>query len=125
MHPLARRHFEKVLEKGDLLGIDKVCRYYPCHHGDLEDCTFCFCPFYPCGDESTRGKWVKGRTWSCEDCNWIHRTEVASKVLEGMKNLRISKPEDIEERWLSLEEIRERLVSMHRQISKSTQTELA
>ena len=81
MHPLAERHFEKVLGKGELLGIDKSCKYYPCHHGGLEDCTFCFCPFYPCGDESTAGKWIKGTSWSCEDCSWIHHTEVAGRVL--------------------------------------------
>ncbi|HCX89553.1 MAG: hypothetical protein COW04_13340 [Deltaproteobacteria bacterium CG12_big_fil_rev_8_21_14_0_65_43_10] len=43
---------------------------------NLEDCTFCYCPFYPCGEESTGGKWIRGAIWSCEDCNWIHRSEV-------------------------------------------------
>ena len=107
MHPLAKRHFEKVLGKGELLGIDRSCKYYPCHHGDLEDCTFCFCPFYPCGDESTGGKWIKGTTWSCEDCSWIHRTGVASRVLREIKRLGINKPEDIDKSWISLNKIRE------------------
>lgn len=114
MNPMARRHFEKVLGKGKLLGIDKRCKYYSsCHHASLEDCTFCYCPFYPCGDESLGGKWIKGATWSCEDCSWIHRTEVAGEVLEGMKNLDINKPEDIEERWLSLTAIRERIKALY------------
>jgi len=110
MHPLARRHFKKVLGKGELLGIDKGCKYYSfCHHAKVEDCTFCYCPFYPCRDESIGGKWIKGAIWSCQDCSWIHRTEVASKVLEEMKHLGINKPEDIEKRWVSLKEIRERI----------------
>lgn len=114
MHPFARRHFEKILRTGELLGIDKGCKYYSsCHHAFLEDCTFCYCPFYPCGDKSTGGKWIKGAIWSCEDCNWIHGTEVASKVLEEMKNSGISKPEDIERRWLSLKKIRERIKTIY------------
>jgi precorrin-3B C17-methyltransferase len=113
MHPLAKRHFEKVLGKGELLGIDKSCKYYPCHHGGLEDCTFCFCPFYPCGDESTGGKWIKVTTWSCEDCSWIHRTEVASRVLKEIKELGINKPEDIDKNWISLNKIRERVKALY------------
>ena len=114
MHPLARRHFEKVLWKGELLGIDKGCKYYSsCHRANLEDCTFCYCPFYSCGDESTGGKWIKDGTWSCEDCSWIHRTEGASKALEEIKKLGINKPEDIEKRWLSLKKIGERIKTLY------------
>ena len=113
MHPLAKRHFEKVLGKGDLLGIDTSCRYYPCHRGGLEDCTFCFCPFYPCGDESTGGKWIKGTSWSYEDCSWIHRTEVAGRVLKEMKRLGINKPENIDKNWISLNKIRERVKALY------------
>ena len=113
MHPLAKRHFEKVLGKGELLGIDKNCRYYPCHHGGLEDCTFCFCPFYPCRDESTGGKWIKGTSWSCENCRWIHRTKVAGRVLKEIRELGINKPEDIDRSWLSLNEIREEIKALY------------
>jgi len=114
MEPLARIHFERVLGKGELLGIDKGCKYHSsCHYPNLEDCTFCFCPFYPCGDKSTGGRWTEDAIWSCKDCSWIHRTEVASKVLEGMKHLGINKPEDIERRWFSLKEIRERIKTLY------------
>ncbi len=27
--------------------INEECSYYPCHQ-NLEDCTFCYCPAYPC-----------------------------------------------------------------------------
>lgn len=31
------------------LGSRKGCQYFPCHEeSKLEDCTYCFCPFYPC-----------------------------------------------------------------------------
>jgi precorrin-3B C17-methyltransferase len=112
MHPFARRHFEKVLRGGKLLGIDKGCKYYPCHNG-LEDCTFCYCPFYPCGDESTGGKWITEATWSCQDCNWIHRIEVASKVLEEMKDFGIDEPEDIEKKWDIIKGIREKVKTLY------------
>lgn len=114
MHPFAKRYFDKVLEKGELLGIDKSCQYYSsCHHNNLQDCTFCYCPFYPCGDESTGGKWIRGAIWSCEDCDWIHRTKVASKVLEEMKDLGINKPEDIEKEWIRLNKVRERVKTLY------------
>ena len=56
------------------------CQYYPCHHFEGQDCTFCFCPLYPCKDpelgrfiRSRRGK----RLWSCVDCTLVHRPSVA------------------------------------------------
>jgi len=113
VHPIAKRHFEKVLGKSELLGIDKNCRYYPCHRSGSENCTFCFCPFYPCGDESTRGKWIKGTSWSCENCSWIHRTEVADRVLKEIKKLGINNPEDIDKNWISLNEIREGIKAVY------------
>ena len=55
------------------------CSYYPCHF-DGQNCSLCYCPFYPCGDELL-GKYVTsrkgGKVWSCQDCYWIHRNEVA------------------------------------------------
>lgn len=65
---------------------NKACGFFPCHKG-LEDCTFCYCPFYPCLNDS-RGSFVysakseKG-IWSCQDCNWIHKR----KVVDGFFSL--------------------------------------
>lgn len=71
----------------DVLRINKACEYYPCHLG-LEDCTFCWCPFYPCKDEE-RGKYVrtkKGqRVWDCSGCNWIHQKDVVDRIFEIIK----------------------------------------
>lgn len=65
--------------------VNKHCAYFPCHTG-LQDCTFCYCPFYPCKD-ARRGKFVtsknKQKVWSCEDCNWIHQR----KTVDGQFQL--------------------------------------
>lgn len=59
------------------------CKYYPCHF-EGQDCTFCFCPFYPCLDEK-RGKFIVGkkkkRVWTCKDCNDIHNQEIVERII--------------------------------------------
>lgn len=63
--------------------LNKACKFFPCHAG-LEDCTFCYCPFYPCLDEE-RGRLIysakyKKDVWSCKSCNWIHKRKVAENI---------------------------------------------
>ena len=79
------------VKNGELSGPLKSCEYYPCHF-EGQDCTWCYCPFYPCGDSRTGGKIVLGKfsgrlVWSCEDCYWIHIPDVAKQVLERLKSL--------------------------------------
>lgn len=62
-----------------------TCQYYPCHfHG--QDCTFCFCPFYPCKEENTGGQWITGSggnlVWSCENCIYIHQSKLTRQILD-------------------------------------------
>ncbi|MCD4807564.1 MAG: threonine-phosphate decarboxylase CobD [Methanococcoides sp.] len=61
-----------------------TCEYYPCHFSG-QDCTFCFCPFYPCEDPKTGGSWIESTTgievWSCEKCKILHKPEVVQEVL--------------------------------------------
>ncbi|OHD55419.1 MAG: hypothetical protein A2Y33_11525 [Spirochaetes bacterium GWF1_51_8] len=61
------------------------CGYYPCHQMDEElVCLFCYCPFYPCGDTVTGGKYIEGRegpVWDCTGCGWVHRKEVAARIV--------------------------------------------
>lgn len=59
------------------------CKFFPCHKG-LEDCTFCYCPFYPCLNNN-RGNYVyskrlKRDVWSCQDCSWIHKKEIVDEI---------------------------------------------
>ena len=73
------------VRNGELSGPLKSCEYYPCHF-EGQDCTFCYCPFYPCllyrlGGEiikSSNGKFV----WSCKDCRWIHERDNVEEILD-------------------------------------------
>ena len=71
----------------DVEMINKNCKYYPCHK-NIEDCTFCYCPFYPCGKKYRGGKWIKNKNkkdiWDCTNCTIIHREDVVKKLLERM-----------------------------------------
>ncbi|MEM4234507.1 MAG: aminotransferase class I/II-fold pyridoxal phosphate-dependent enzyme [Candidatus Methanomethylicaceae archaeon] len=70
-------------------------------HKKVEDCRFCFCPFYPCLDNLTRGRFVSrdkgGVVWTCKYCEWIHYTKVADAILEEISriNIRSDDPETI------------------------------
>lgn len=65
----------------------ETCEYYPCHF-DGQDCTFCYCPFYPCQDERGGGKYIQsskgGQVWSCVDCYIPHIPSVVEKMMEGL-----------------------------------------
>jgi threonine-phosphate decarboxylase len=83
----AKNELQHVIEKAGEEGIGgrKTCEYYPCHF-EGQNCTFCFCPFYPCENEKTGGKWVQssrgGKVWSCVDCHLVHEKEIAQKILD-------------------------------------------
>ncbi|MDE4077959.1 MAG: precorrin-3B C(17)-methyltransferase [Methanosphaera sp.] len=72
--------------KGDIqIGPNTDCEYFPCH-GEQENCTFCYCPFYPCADGSTGGNWIEDKNvWNCKECNWIHKDAVVDEVLDYVK----------------------------------------
>lgn len=70
-----------------LIAGDRQCANFPCHHPD-QNCTFCFCPLYPCEDELL-GEFVVsrrtgGRVWSCQKCLWIHRDDVSASLFSIM-----------------------------------------
>lgn len=54
------------------------CPYYPCHFQG-QRCEYCYCPLYPCEDESL-GEWSvssgRGKIWSCAPCTLNHRQAV-------------------------------------------------
>ena len=55
----------------------KGCPYYPCHFKG-QRCDLCYCPLYPCEDE-TLGEWTigsRGRVWSCVPCTLNHQSSV-------------------------------------------------
>ncbi len=70
---------------------DTDCEYYPCHFMG-QDCTFCFCPFYPCLDGLTCGGYVVSKrtgrdVWSCKRCVWIHKKDVVADILPGIRQI--------------------------------------
>lgn len=74
--------------------INRYCSFYPCHN-NLEDCTFCWCPYYPCADLSY-GKYVQSKSgkkiWSCKDCSWIHKKEVVDKIFALVRSSNPERP---------------------------------
>ena len=62
------------------------CEYYPCHFNG-QRCLLCFCPFYPCKDESL-GEWFissekKAKIWSCKRCFLNHYPEIVEIYLKN------------------------------------------
>ncbi len=80
------------------------CDYYPCHF-EGQDCTFCFCPFYPCEDTRTGGSWIEsssgGQVWSCLKCNIVHQEKVVDELLSVFTTDGLNK-ESIEKAWKSV-----------------------
>lgn len=100
IHQLSREFYERYL-KGDVNeGPNIGCEYYPCH-SHPQNCQFCYCPFYPCGEGSTGGKWIKDKgVWSCEDCEWIHNDKTVEciqtklpQIVEEVDDLKNNKKE--------------------------------
>jgi len=78
----------KILEK-EVRG--RRCRYYPCHFQG-QDCTFCYCPFYPCMDRAL-GRLIASRSggevWSCKDCRAVHEEGNVRRMLELLGGRRV------------------------------------
>lgn len=94
---------ENIMEKvraeiaAGWIGCNWDCEYHPCHYVG-QDCTFCYCPFYPCNDdrfgkELERPK-KKDTVWACDECLMIHDTEVCKYIVSEMRRLGITEPDD-------------------------------
>lgn len=72
------------------IGSNTECAHYPCHHTG-QNCTFCFCPLYPCLDpdlgEYVISRRTGGRVWSCQSCLWMHRDDVADSLFKMMPEI--------------------------------------
>ncbi|MDD1775257.1 MAG: precorrin-3B C(17)-methyltransferase [Methanobacterium sp.] len=104
-HPLALEFYEKYLSGEGVEGPNLSCEYYPCH-SHPQNCTFCYCPFYPCGDQSTGGHWIKEKgVWSCEGCEWIHRDETAECIQAKLPSI-IQNTDDLKKKKKELLKLR-------------------
>jgi hypothetical protein len=83
-----------------IYGANYECKYYPCHFGG-QDCSFCYCPFYPCLNYGFGGELrvaENGYIWSCENCWWIHEKGNVEEVIFLLS--RYPKQKLIEEDWI-------------------------
>ncbi len=77
------------------LGPNRQCPYHPAHFTG-QDCSFCYCPFFPCND-TTFGWELQGRhgpVWNCSDCLFIHRTPVVKFIYSEIERLGIKDASD-------------------------------
>ena len=83
--------------KAGWIGPNRSCDYHPSHF-EGQDCTFCYCPLYPCEDTDL-GDFIVGRRgnriWNCSDCLFIHRTPVVKFVLSEIERLGITEAGDL------------------------------
>lgn len=84
------------LEKGDI-GSNTECPYYPSHHKG-QNCSFCYCPFYPCMDKDLGREILSKKNgadiWDCSSCLFIHRNDVVEYSFKRFRELGITKSED-------------------------------
>ncbi|HIH69183.1 cysteine-rich small domain-containing protein [Methermicoccus shengliensis] len=77
------------------------CEHYPCHF-EGQDCTLCFCPFYPCYNRKL-GRMLNGNggkgVWDCSGCYLVHEEEVVREILE-----RSMRGESLESIWKNVME---------------------
>ena len=91
MHEKGIILINKAMKSKRIIGLDKSCNYLPCHQG-LEDCTFCYCPFYSCNKDDTGGfekiSFKTGKpVWACSACTFPHKKKNAEKILRGLIKL--------------------------------------
>lgn len=110
IHPLTREFYEKYLADEGVRGSNLSCEHYPCHQHP-QNCTFCYCPFYPCGDFSTGGRFIKKKVWDCAECTWIHRDDVVGCIQSKLNKI-IEKVEDLQEKKDKLLEIRNQCLTL-------------
>ena len=105
IHPLSQNHYEKFINGEVAHGPNRDCDFYPCHW-DGQYCDFCYCPFYPCGDSSTGGEWIKGKgVWNCTNCHWLHTKEAVECLRKPLENM-IENVEDLKTKKKSLLKLR-------------------
>ena len=113
IHPLSREFYERFLEGEVVEGPNFGCEFYPCHKAG-ENCIFCYCPFYPCGDSSTGGKWIKDKgVWSCEDCTWIHLDKTTRCIMEKLPEI-VNEVVDLKKRKKELLKLRRECIQVNR-----------
>ena len=104
-HELTLDFYQRFINADIINGSNNECDYHPCHYPS-QNCALCYCPFYPCGDHSTGGKWIKDKDiWDCSDCIWIHTDEAVNCVLKGLDTL-LESVDDLRDNRMDLLKLR-------------------
>jgi hypothetical protein len=83
-----------------IYGANYECKYHPCHFSG-QDCSFCYCPFYPCLNYDFGGELKvteNGYLWDCQNCWWIHEIGNVEDVIFSLS--KFPKQRLIEENWV-------------------------
>ena len=87
---------ENAIARGNIHS-NTECDYHPCHYKG-QNCSFCYCPFYPCNDTdlgtSKASKRGNGDIWDCSQCLFNHRNEVVEYSFKRFSELGIEKADD-------------------------------
>lgn len=85
-----------ALERGNIR-CNHSCEYHPCHYKG-QNCSFCYCPFYPCNDEDLGHNIFSKRSnepiWDCSQCLFNHRNDVVEYSFRRFSELGITDPDD-------------------------------
>ncbi len=98
--------------KAGNIGSNTSCEYHPCHYRG-QNCSFCYCPFYPCHDEDLGANLHSESTsrdvWDCSQCLFCHDNRVVEYAYKRFSELGITDSGD--ERIMSIvfKEAKERI----------------
>lgn len=86
----------KELAAGNI-GSNHSCEYHPCHYKG-QNCSFCFCPFYPCNDPDL-GRIIKSKRsdndiLDCSQCLFCHNNSVVEYSYGRFRELGITDADD-------------------------------
>ncbi len=93
-----------------IYGPNYECKYYPCHFYG-QDCTFCYCPFYPCLIYDLGGELIlteDGYVWSCKGCTWVHEKENAEEIIYRLGSY--PKQRLVEEDWFFFSRVLQEMI---------------
>lgn len=79
------------------IGSNSSCPYHPTHFPG-QNCSFCYCPFYPCMKEFLGKSIINKKTgktvWDCSTCTFIHDNDVVEFIFAKFKELGITDADD-------------------------------
>lgn len=98
--------------KAGNIGSNTSCEYHPCHYRG-QNCSFCYCPFYPChdGDLGTNlhSENTSRDVWDCSQCLFCHDNAVVEYAYKRFSELGITESGDERIMGIVFKEVKERI----------------